>query len=438
MQDDESTIRIFSSDDGYLLFGSEAALTVLDAATCETDITKLSASTLATAAEALGAASTLRQGSGRWMKLTEESARFIKQSGATLAESATLRRRDIPGLEGTQFIKQLSFEKLALVTPAAPAALASLAFQMALDAAIAEIRTYLETMDAKLNELLRQRRTQLVGSLRGIGESLEEAFHIYAATGRVTHNTWSKVQADSRALLDVQGEAIEELGNLADATRKGSGNSDRTAKALAKAAADVPFWLGILGRAIAAQDRLYILELAHVRESTPADLPAHAQAIRDSRDDRIRRIEAALTTMQKTVLASATVSNLARAMHPISAGRITAAAEEVRTAMAGFAAHTEVCIDTTGRAPSTTWSNAARSVVGDAAGRVSEVGSGAVGGARDAVAALQAHREDAVLRKAERIRLRRGAAALPAPGPGEDAGSADPTAAAAPDGEPTV
>lgn len=427
MQDDESTIRIFSGDDGYLLFGSEAALTNLDSAPDETGITKLSASTLATAAEALGAACRLQQGSGRWMKLTEESARFIRESGATLAESATLRRRDLPGLEGTQFIKQLNFEKLALVTPAAPAALASLALQMALDAAIAEIRTYLETMDAKLDELLRQRRTQLVGSLRGIGEALEEALHIYAVTGRVTHITWSKVQADSRVLLEVQGEAIEELNKLAEATRMGSGNSDRTAKALTKAAVDVPFWLAMLGRAIAAQDRLYILELAHVRESMPADLPAHAQGIRASRGDRIRRIEAALTTMQMTVLASATVSNLTRAMHPISAGRITAAADEVRTAMAGFAAHTEVCIDTTGRAPSTTWSNAARAVVGDA---VTRVGEGAVGGARAAMEALQTQREDALLKKAEEIRRRREAAALPAPHLVEDDGSAEPTATA--------
>lgn len=72
--------------------------------------------------------------------------------------------------------------------------LATMATQYALEAALDEITAYLEVIDAKLDQLLKQRKTETLGQLGGIAMAIEEANAIYNETDGVSLVTWSKVQ----------------------------------------------------------------------------------------------------------------------------------------------------------------------------------------------------------------------------------------------------
>ncbi|TDS82308.1 hypothetical protein [Nesterenkonia aurantiaca] len=202
---DQDTITIFESDDGFLLLGSDKLLSSYDHRP-ELNPQRVTRQTLFGASKALGFGSRLQPTSGRWVKLTKESADFARKAGVRNPATGVVRQGN------GQILKHLKFEKAALLTPAAPAVLSALVTQAALEAALDEIGQYLAAMDAKLDQLLKQRKVEVLGQLGGVTLAIEEAHVLYTQIGKVSGVTWSKVQANSLALQTIQAEAVAQLG----------------------------------------------------------------------------------------------------------------------------------------------------------------------------------------------------------------------------------
>lgn len=410
MGEAEGTIVMIESDDGVLLLGPEDLLSAFDAQYQEKS-RPLTSQTLARTGNVLGAGAQLQATSGRWLKLTAESTQYLKSNGVAQIRSGVVRGKDLAHVaRGGQIAKHLKFESLALATPAAPAALAAIATQAALEAALNEITEYLKVIDAKLDQLLKQRKIETLGQMGGVTLAIEEANSIYTHTGKVSSVTWSKVQANSLALQTMQAEAVAQLHSLADEVKQRVGNTDQSAKALDHAQKDAPFWLGVLARTMALQDRQYVLELARVADAEPSQLEDHRQGIQVARADRARRISRSLDTINASVRQSADLTNLDRVANPFNAPEVTIRANHVTRSISEFAEHADLELIQADQLDRTLWGSAARALLGDAGSRVNAKSTEAASRAKALGTHFQERRENALLARAQKIKDKRRAA----------------------------
>lgn len=402
----DEAVAIFEAEDGVLLFGSAEALAAIDA---EPGVVSkpISARNVArVGAHAGSAASALMTHSGRWVKLTSQSAKDLK-----LASKVSGSVSDLGILRsGGQFSKHLRFENLgkaAALSPAGPAVLGAMATQYALEAALDDITAYLETIDRKLDKLLQQHKTRTLGQLGGVTLAIDEAAAIYAETGTVSAVTWSKVQATSLALKSMQAEAVEQLHVLSDSVTETAGDVDKAAAALEEAKEDAAFWLGVLARAIALQDRQYVLELARVADEDELQLDSHRQGILVARAERVRRIEAGLESMATAVAEAASLSNAGKVTNPINAPRVARRSAHINTAILTFADHADLTVQGQDLGGPTSWRQAARGLFGEASTAVGTAGASVADRARAVGQTVEERRDDRVLRRAQKIAQKR-------------------------------
>ena len=405
MVSDGATIQVFEAEEGLLLFGDEKALLQIEDHAL-TPTKRISKQQMARAAGYIGVATgELAANSGRWVKLTAESAEAVRAAGGVETVVAGVLRGD-----AGQIVQHLRFDNFAaagLLTPTAPAVLGGMAAQYALEAALDDITAYLEVIDAKLDKLLKQRKTQTLGQLGGVISVIDEAAQIFEQTGRVSSTTWSKIQSNSLVLATMQSEAVAELTGLAENVSKSAGDADQAAKVMGEAADDAEFWLGVLARCIALQDRQYVLELARVVDEDPEQLDSHREGIRIARAERVRRIESALDAIAGSVSESAVLSNLSTVVNPLSAPRVARRAGAITTSVATFAEHAELQVAGI-EVASTPWRRAARGLFDETSSAVGGAGTSAFGRARSAGQAVGKLREERVLRRARKIEERRG------------------------------
>jgi hypothetical protein len=282
-----------------------------------------------------------------------------------------------------------------------------MATQYALEAALDDITAYLEVIDRKLDQLLKQRKTETLGDIGGVTLAIDEAAAIYSHTGVVSGVTWSKVEGLAFTLQRMQWEAVEQLHDVAKNVQSAAGDADKSAKALAQAQEDAEFWLGVLARAIALQDRYYVLELARVAAEDVMQLETHRQGIAVARADRVRRITHGLQAVSGAVISAAALSNAAKVANPIAAPRVARHANGLSVGMSSFAEHANLELGVLGVVDETRWARAARELAGEATSAVGAAGSGAAARARAAGQALADRRDEKVLRRARKIEEKR-------------------------------
>lgn len=377
MSASDDLVRVVPTDDGILLFGQPQDLRAFDEA-APGRTRPLTSSTMARAGNLLGGIAQLQSRSGRWMELSEESVDFMRTHGISVSDvtSAVLRKKDSPITSGNggEILKHLKFENAALLTPAAPQAMAAMAAQEAIQLALDEITDYLAVIDAKLDTLLKQPKIEMRGELGGLQLALEEAEQIFEATGTISSVTFAKVQNNTFELQKAQAHCLAQLDEITADIRKHADDTDELSKIMRRAAEEMPFWLRALAQAISFHDRQYVLELARMAEAEPEQLEAHRLGIRRARAARTQKIAQSLSGMIASIQDSGALNNLARVIHFGDAKRIHQAAEEVRQSIDTFAAHAELEGVAVTAAELTPWAVAARSLLDEAATGVKQAG----------------------------------------------------------------
>lgn len=123
---------------------------------------------------------------GRWVRLTEESARKVHELGLTPTKTPGVSHAMIgrPGVSKSW----LQLDKGPGQMPTNPTLLAgapALMAQLAMQQAMEEIADYLATIDAKLDDVLRAQKDSVLAQMIGVGLQIEEAMTIRRHTGRV-------------------------------------------------------------------------------------------------------------------------------------------------------------------------------------------------------------------------------------------------------------
>ncbi|MGC0368256.1 hypothetical protein [Microbacterium sp. SLBN-111] len=319
-------IELITDGEGLVVLGDPAAVAefTLSAGvpSLPLDLDRLSART----GSALQAASEISANAGRWMKLTEESARaarnatFVRRSGGEFVQ-ATTRRANGQFTKNLQFVTKpgahLAKPGALLTNPAVLAGVGGLMAQYAMQKQMEEITDYLARIDAKVDDVLRSQKDAVLADMIGVEMMLDEALTVRAEVGRVSEVTWSKIQGSAATVARTQAYALRQLQSLAD-------KLEREAKIgeladLSKAAqTDVGEWLAVLARCFQLQEGMSVLELDRVLDSPAEELDRHRAALQTARQRRRDLIGSTTTHLVARMDAAAIRANAKVLLNPKS------------------------------------------------------------------------------------------------------------------------
>lgn len=289
-----------------------------------------------TGSVAAQAGAELAANSGRWVKLTKESAVAVNKFGLMDSKTPGVKHAMVgqPG-EIKQWIQIVQTPGSMLTNPAMLAGAAGLMAQLAMQQQMDAITDYLAVIDEKLDDVLRSQTNQVLARVAGVEMAVREAMKVRDSVGRVSEVTWSKVQASSTAVLETQGYALLQLHDLADQVEKKS-KIDELADAAEKAGADVQQWLSVLARCFQLQDAIAVLELDRVLDASPDELDRHRVGLLAARDDRLELILDHTSMLIERMNAAAHAANLKVLLHPTKAPRIVESSNRVAEGVHGL------------------------------------------------------------------------------------------------------
>jgi hypothetical protein len=224
---------------------------------------------------------------GRWVKLSEKSARAIQNTPLMKGSSNKLVRGIFTGDKGkikgiVEFVKPGA----AYANPAALANISGMMTQFALQQSIDEIADYLAVIDAKIDDIIRVQKDSVIADMIGVGFVIDEAMTIRAQMGKVSEVTWSKVQATSYQLARTQAYVLLRLEDI-DKKLKKEKSIASLVKATQEAEHPIAEWLAVLARCSQLNDAVGVLELDRVFDSSPEDLENHRTALNTARQQRL-------------------------------------------------------------------------------------------------------------------------------------------------------
>lgn len=158
-------------------------------------------SALGTGAAATRAGSEIAANSGRWVKLTEESATLVKKHGLRKSSKSGLSTGVVKGSKGQVkgFVEFVKTPGSLLTNPALLAGAAGVMAQVAMQQTMDEIADYLATIDEKVDDVLRAQKDAVLARMIGVGFVIDEAMTVREHGGRVNEVTWShRTKVDRR------------------------------------------------------------------------------------------------------------------------------------------------------------------------------------------------------------------------------------------------
>jgi hypothetical protein len=295
----DSEIQLISDGDGLAVIGKPAAverfLVAEGLPSKDLGLPRLGA-VLSTGSAAAQAGSEIAASSGRWVKLTKESAQLVKKHGLRESSKTGLSTGVVRGSKGQvrTFVEFARGPGSLLTNPALLASAAGIMAQVAMQQAMDEITDYLATIDEKVDDVLRAQKDAVLADMIGAGFAIEEAMIIRDQVGRVSEVTWSKVQGTSVTIAQTQAYVLRQLdafaeklapetkiGNLAKASKRADSKETEST---------VQECLAVLARCFQLQDAIAVLELDRVLDAAPDELDRHRLGLRAARQNRLELI----------------------------------------------------------------------------------------------------------------------------------------------------
>lgn len=243
--------------------------------------------------------------SGRWIKLTKESADAVRKYGLMASENPGISHVMIgqPGNIG-RWVQTAQKSTALFGGPFALTALSTMMQQQAMQQQMDEIAQYLEVINEKVDDILRGQKDAVFADMIGVDLIVEDALTVRNEVGRVSDVTWSKVQATSQTIARTQAYVLRELDGIAEKLQK-KRDVGAIARATREAEPKVREWLAVLARTFQLQDGISVLELDRVLDSSPEDLEPHRIGLAKARQNRLDSIGSAtaalLAQMDETV-----------------------------------------------------------------------------------------------------------------------------------------
>ena len=290
--DDVQSVTIIQDEQGITFLGDAGAidLWLKDEGFNSKAFKAKAVQTVSMASKGAQKASDAMVESGRWVKLTKESAELVAKYGTNGKKgnlfSGVARRKN------GNIVKHLQFTKADQLNPAMLTGISGVMAQMALEQAVSEITDYLKEIDAKLDDLLRDQKDQTVSKLAGISHMIDETMLIYQQVGSISETTWSKVSGCPQDIATIQAYAIAKIKGLTEKVER-----EQDPKQVRPLTQQIRQWLGMLASAVKMQDQVSCIELARVCQEEPEQLEAHKKGVVLARNKRLEEIEQSLNAL---------------------------------------------------------------------------------------------------------------------------------------------
>jgi hypothetical protein len=335
-------IELVTDGDGLAVIGNSADVERflldhgLDRAPSKVLDARRLSSFVGTGGTAMQVGSEVATNSGRWVKLTAESAQAVKQYGLMATETPGVSHAMIgkPG-EIKQWLQIAQAPTKLLSGPLALSAVSTMMQQQAMQQQMDQIVEYLQEINEKVDDILRTQKDAALAEMIGVDLAIEEALAVRDQVGRVSEITWSKIQSGSFVLARTQAYAIRQLEAIAETLEK-KADLGKIAKATKEAEPKVREWLAVIARCFQLHDGLAVLELDRVLDSAPEDLNSHRLGLIEARQKRLGLISSStarlLTQMNETVRGA----NSKVLLNPRDAPAVVRSSNEIATDVVAF------------------------------------------------------------------------------------------------------
>jgi hypothetical protein len=336
--DDE--IQLFRDGDGLAVIGDPAAVErflVSEGLPAKGSGTRRFGSVLGNAAGFAQAGSDITAGSGRWVKLSKESAQRIDKIGLRKSARTGLETGVLKGPKGQAkgFVEFAKGSGPLKGNPAQLANIATVMAQLAMQQAMDEVTDYLATIDEKVDDVIRAQQDQALAQMIAVDLEIKDALTIREKVGRVSEVTWSKVQNMPTTIAYAQAYALRQLDALAEKTETKS-KIGELAKASKEIESKAREWLAVLAHCFQLQDAFAVLELDRVRETAPDELDSHRLGLRAARKNRMDLISESTERLVDRMHTAAGTANAKVLLHPTTSREVVHARNHVEVAVVDF------------------------------------------------------------------------------------------------------
>ena len=397
--DDTQSVTIIQDKQGIVFLGDAGTidLWLKDEGFDSKAFTAKAVQTVLSASKDAQAAGNAMAESGRWVKLTKESAELVAKYGKNCKKGPFFQAGVVRQPNG-RIIKHLQFTQPGQLNPAMLTGISGVMAQMALEQAVSEITDYLKEIDAKLDDLLRDQKDQTVSKLAGISHMIDETMLIYQQVGSISETTWSKMSGCPQDIATIQAYAIAKIKDL---TEKAEREQDpkQVRPLTQQIRQEIHQWLGMLASAVKMQDQVSCIELARVCQEEPEQLEAYKKGIVLARNKRLAEIEQSLNALGRQLETKAGIVGGKVLLNPYSSPHAIANIESITSDLNAFAStlqleHIHLHVE-----DGPTWIEAAGKAVDDTgkalqntrqqtAHAVQDVGNAIANGAQDAGAGI--------------------------------------------------
>ena len=331
-------IEIVSDETGVAIFGQPAAverfINSIDSLKESVDKGASKAISVGSAAAQTGAS--LAGQSGKWIKLTAESAADLKKAGGLMPTKTPGVSHAMLGNPGKikKWIRVDTSATAALTNPALLANAAAVMSQVAMQQQIDAIVDYLETIDKKIDSVLRTQVNQVMARLDGADLAIREGLAVWNSVGRVSEVTWSKVQAVSQTVNEVQAFAIRQMGELAE--RLEVRKINELLSVAQEAEGDVRKWLTVVARCFELHEEAGLLELDRVIDGTPDEIDQHRLGLQAARAERITAVREATEKVLERIQTAIDAANSKVLFNPVQSPKVVTIGNDIAEEILGI------------------------------------------------------------------------------------------------------
>lgn len=332
-EEENNEIELISDGDGLVLIGESSAIerfiADLGLVGKSLPLPKMS-DVLRNVGYAAQVASSWQANSGRWLKLTKDSAEKLAMHGGLMPSKIQGVSHAMIGKPGEvkSWLQVVNSPSSLLSNPALLSGAAGMMAQMAMQQSIAEITDYLEEIDRKLGVVLSHQKNEVLARMDGVRLQIDEAMAVLGAVGRVNETTWSKIQNSSGVIFETQGMALRKLGDLADKLGKVKKVSELT-KTFGELEKEVKVWVAVLAECFRLLDALAVIEIDRVFDSSPEELDRHRLGLETAREERFTRIASSTQRLLESMNIATDLANLKVLFHPVDSKKVVATANRV-------------------------------------------------------------------------------------------------------------
>lgn len=335
--DDE--IELFDDENGIALIGDPSAIERFLASenlpSKDLGLQRLG-STFSAGAGAAQSGAEIAANAGRWVKLTEKSAKALKVNKLMKGSESSVRRAVLMKNGKISGLLEITRTPAQFLTnPAVLTGVAGIMSQAAMQQSMDEITDYLALIDEKVDDILRAQKDAVLADMIGVGLVVDDAIITRDTVGRVSEVTWSKVQASSLVVASTQMYALRQMDALAEKMERKSNMGD-LAKVAQETEPKVREWIAVLARCFQLYDSLAVLELDRVLDASPEELDNHRRALRVARQNRLDQITRSTEKLIERMNAAAGLANTKVLLHPTTARTVVRSSNQVEAAVGEF------------------------------------------------------------------------------------------------------